>query len=186
MEALCEGYEHFYNNSDTAPGYYQHPSNLQLGPLAFQYSRSVQQGYPRGPLMFSLILLDLMESIEVPFDIPFQSWYLDDGTVVESRSAVADLLNLLATQGPSFGLTINLKMCEVFWPSGDPSFPTFPKEVGRPLQISDNVELLGSPIFGSPKFFNNFADSLFDKVHLFTRLTTYFGRPWSLVTVQTF
>ena len=46
-----------------------------------------------------------------------------------SWSAVADLLDLLATQGPSFGL------CEVFWPSGDPSFPTFLKEVGHPLQF---------------------------------------------------
>ena len=66
---------------------------------------------PLGPLLFSPVLLDLMESIEVP---SFQLWYLDDGTFVGSRSAVADLLDFLATQGPSFGLTLNLKKCEVF------------------------------------------------------------------------
>ena len=85
-----------------------------------------------------------MESIEVPCDISFQLWYLDDGTFVGSCSAVADLLDLLATQGPSFGFTLNLKKCEVFWPSGDSSFPTFPQEVNCPLQILDGVELLGS------------------------------------------
>ena len=39
------------------------------------------------------------------------------------------------------------------------------QEVSHPLQISDDVELLGSPIFGSSKFFDDFTVSLFDKVH---------------------
>ena len=55
-------------------------------------------------------------------------------------------------------------MCEVFWPSGDSSFPTFPLEVCHLLQTSGGVELLDSPIFGSDKFFENFTDSLFNKV----------------------
>ena len=51
---------------------YQYPSNLQLGPLAFQCSKGVQQGDPLGPLLFSLVLLDFMDSIDVPSDIAFQ------------------------------------------------------------------------------------------------------------------
>ena len=83
MEALCKGYEHFKTTHETdtevevPTGCYQHPSDLQLVPLASQCSRGVQQGYPLGPLVFSLVLL-------------------------------ADLLDLLTTQGPSFGLTLNL------------------------------------------------------------------------------
>ena len=61
---------------------YQQPSNLQMGPLAFQCSRGVQQWDPLGPLLFSLVLLDLTESIKVPCDISFQLWYLDDETFV--------------------------------------------------------------------------------------------------------
>ena len=118
----------------------------------------------RGSSRPLIVLPSFVRFDGVPCYISVQLWYLNDGTFAGSRSAVADLLDLLATQGPSFGLTLNLKKCEVFWPSGDPSFPTFLQEVSRPLQISDGVELPGSPIFGSSKFFDDFTDSLFDKV----------------------
>ena len=47
-----------------------------------------------GPLLFSLVFMDLMESITLPLDISFPLWYLDDGTFVGSRFAVTDLLGL--------------------------------------------------------------------------------------------
>ena len=105
-----------------------------------------------------------MDSIDVPPDISFQLWYLDDGTFAGTRSAVAKLLYLFRIHGPSFDLTLNLNKCEVFWPSGDPTFQNFSPEVCRTLQVSDVVELLGAPIFGSAQYFDDFTTALFDKV----------------------
>ena len=105
-----------------------------------------------------------MDSINVPPDVSFQLWYLDDGTFAGTRSAVAELLQLFHKHGPSFGLTLNLKKYEVFWLSGGSAFHDFPPEVCRPLQVSDGVELLGAPIFGSDQYFNDFTAALFDKV----------------------
>ena len=48
--------------------------------------------------------------------------------------------------------------------SGDTVFQDFPPEICRPLQISNGVDLLGAPIFGSPEYFDVFAAALFDKV----------------------
>ena len=143
---------------------YQYPANLQLGPLAFQCSKGVQQGDPLGPLLFSLVLLDFMDSIDIPSGVSFQLWYLDDGTFAGTKSAVAELLELFRERGPSFGLILNLKKCEVFWPSGDSAFGDFPPDVCRPLQVSDGVELLGAPIFGSDQYYEDFTAALFNKV----------------------
>ena len=124
----------------------------------------MQQGDPLGPLIFFLVLLDFMNFIDVPSDVSFQLCYLDDGTFVGTRPAMVELLELFRTHGPSFGLTLNLKKCEIFWPSGDPTFQDFPPEICHPLQISNGVELLGAPIFGSPEYFDVFAAALFDKL----------------------
>ena len=77
-------------------------------------------------------LLSSVRFHNVPSNISFQLWYLDDGTFVGTRPAVAELLELFRTHGPSFGLTLNLK-CEIFWPSGDPTFQDIPPEICRPL-----------------------------------------------------
>ena len=143
---------------------YQYLANLQLGPLAFQCSKGVQQGDPLGLLLFSLVLLDFMDSIDILSAVSFQLWYLDDGTFAGTRSAVAELLELFQECGPCFGLTLKLKKCEVFCPSGDSAFSDFPPEVCCPLQVSDGVELLVAPIFGSDQYYGDFTAALFDKI----------------------
>ena len=76
----------------------------------------MQQGDPSGPLLFSLVLSELMDEIGQTNDVPFQVWYLDDGSFVGQRSAVASLLELVKSKSPDYGLEINMSKCEVFWP----------------------------------------------------------------------
>ena len=65
----------------------------------------VQQGDPLGPMLFALVLLKLMTSIEADDDcyhILFDAWYLDDGVITGDRSAVVRALHLIeSTHGTS-------------------------------------------------------------------------------------
>ena len=62
----------------------------------------MQQGDPLGPLLFSLVVADLMDDIGPIDKLNFQLWYLDDGTVVGPWLVVASLLDSIQTRGPSF------------------------------------------------------------------------------------
>ena len=66
------------------------------------------------------------------------------------------LLYLVESLGPSLGLYLNRKKCELFWPSGDQSFYDFPLEIHR---SSDGLDLLGSPVCGPDKFFDSYFAS---------------------------
>ena len=76
----------------------------------------------------------------------FQLWCLDDGSFVGNRESISSLLQSLLAKGPIFGLQINLNKYELYWPSGDQTFPEFPSEVRR---LSEGIELLKSPVQGS-------------------------------------
>ena len=65
--------------------------------------------------------------------------YLNDCTIVGTRSAVIEFLSQVDALGPSLGLFLNKKKCELFWPSGDMSFPGFPLEIRK---LSDGLDLL--------------------------------------------
>ena len=58
-------------------------------------------------------------------------WYLDDGTFIGTRSCLHALLSHFNELGPSIGLYINLSKCELYWPSGDSSFPNFHPAIKR-------------------------------------------------------
>ena len=113
-------------------------SNYRL--FGFSVQQGVQLGDPLGPLLFSLVLLDFMNSIDVPTDISLKLWYLDDGTFAGTRPAVAELLELFRNHGPSFGLALNLKKCEIFWPRWRHCFSGFPS---RSLPSSPNLQWHG-------------------------------------------
>ena len=114
-----------------------------------------------GPLLFSLVVLQLLDDIGKIPKLHLQLWYLDDGTFAGDRDAVSTILQSLWMRGPAFGLHVNLDKCEVFWPSSDQTFPELPAQVRR---LSDGVELLGSPVYGTDEFFKSSVAKRIDKV----------------------
>ena len=125
---------------------------LHFGPHQLRFSAGVQQGDPLCPPLFSLVLLDLLDQVGQIEGLRFSVWYLDDGTFIGPRSSMVSLVDSFQQLGSTLGLHLNLSKCEIFWPTGDQSFPEFPPEMCR-LSISDGgVDLLGSPILGSEDF----------------------------------
>ncbi len=107
--------------------------------------------------MFSLTLREVLKSYVPPNDLKLQLWYLD---VVGPRKSVREFFDFISTNGHKYGLLLNPAKCEVYWPSGDPDFPEFPKEICR---LKEGVTLLGSPLWGSKEFMASEVDAVIDK-----------------------
>ena len=96
----------------------------------------VQQGDPLGPLLSWYPAYADEECAE----ILLQAWYLDNGTLAGTRSAVLRALHLIEELGPALGLHVNLAKCEMFSRRGNTSFPP---EV-RCLLLP-NLYIIGAP-----------------------------------------
>ncbi|XP_019859057.1 PREDICTED: uncharacterized protein LOC109587260, partial [Amphimedon queenslandica] len=110
----------------------------------------VQQGDPLGPLAFSILLLPLIERIkaEVP-ELLLHAWYLDDGILCGSPTALLKALDIIDEVGPSLGLSLNQSKCLIFAPPA-----SLPSSVPLPDNIpftSDGFVVLGAPV-GPPNF----------------------------------
>ncbi len=76
----------------------------------------VQQGDPLGPLLFSLVLHEIIKKINITCpDLLLNKWYLDDGVIMGKSSDLLKVLNLLETEGPKYGHHINLKKFEIIY-----------------------------------------------------------------------
>ena len=61
---------------------------LHFGSHRIKSSAGVQQGDPLGPILFSLVLLELTSGIRQLDGTRLSLWYLDDGTIIGTRTAV--------------------------------------------------------------------------------------------------
>ena len=145
------------------------PAELRFGRRRILSHVGVQQGDPLGPLLFSLVLADFFDQIPLIPGILFSVWYLDDGTIVGTRPTVLEFLHQVESLGPSFGLHLSKKKCEIFWPTGDQHFMEFPSEICRP----SGLDLLGLPVWGSDDFyFSHFASKVDQTLHLHSLLNS--------------
>ena len=107
------------------------------------------------PLLFFIVLQELMDEVDVANHISLRLWYLDDGCFVGPGSTVVSLLESVSSKGPAYGLEVNMLKCEVFWPHGDPLFAEFPPTIEQVALTKAGAELLGSPVWGSEHFFRD-------------------------------
>ncbi|KAL5505640.1 hypothetical protein EMCRGX_G007104 [Ephydatia muelleri] len=123
--------------------YGQHPALWHpLGTITSEIS--VQQGDPLGPLLFCLVLQQVVSTIAEDADcasLLFHKWYIDDGVVAGPIAAIARVLAIIQVRGPPLGLYINITKCELFSLS---DLSTFPDEMKR--SNVPHFEILGAPI----------------------------------------
>ena len=123
---------------------------LHLGSYSIRSCCGVQQGDPLGPLGFAITLQSMVERIktEVP-KLTINSWYLDDGTLMGSPEDLAAALEIVETEGPALGLSLNRSKSLLFIPQEeDPAISLLPSEIPITRQ---GVTVLGCPI-GPPSF----------------------------------
>jgi hypothetical protein len=125
---------------------YRNPSTLFFGDHLISSSVGVQQGYPCGPMIFSLAIQPIILSLDSQLNI----WYLDDGTLAEvvlSDFKKVIIINL----SRKFGLELNFEKCEIFCCSGDTDLKLIKEfqNLAPGIKIYDrgSLSLLGSPIF---------------------------------------
>lgn len=80
---------------------YHSAAETRFGFHRLKSTAGVQQGDPLGPLLSSLVIMEIMEDIgDIP-GITTKFWYLDDGTSRCARKQFPTYYKILLTRGPS-------------------------------------------------------------------------------------
>jgi hypothetical protein len=155
---IRETREHFPSLSRWVECCYSGPNPLLFGEQELVCHTGVQQGDPLGPLLFSLVLQPSLLRLrqECP-GLKFMAAFLDDVTLIGPHEELRRALDILREAEPLTGLHLNLRKCELWWPTLPPGIEaTYPAtlEVHR----TTGVELLGCPLGDS-----DFAEALVGK-----------------------
>jgi hypothetical protein len=113
-----------------------------------------QQGDPLGPFLFSIVLNRIINIIkeQVP-NLALNAWFLDDGTIAGPQVDVANVINIIASNGPALGLQLNKKKSVLFSPSSSPiSDALFSNEFARSV---NGITTLGCPL-GNEEYIDAF------------------------------
>jgi hypothetical protein len=131
-------------------------AHLFVGHHLVSAQRGVHQGDPLAPLLFALAIHPFIRSLSERFEGVLQGWYLDDGNAIGDTSVLRALLEVVITEGPQWGIVLNLQKSLLWWPTYDPR-----REVGFPVGLRQcrelGVRLLGGPLSTSRGFVSAFV-----------------------------
>ena len=126
----------------------------------------IQQGDPLGPAAFSFGIHDLISQIGDIDGILWNSWYLDDGLLIGTTSALAQAMNIISAAGPGIGLSVNPSKCVLWGPAAEtPDFQEHTALLGIPVTPylpNTGIKVLGGPV-QHPRSNGQHARDLFDK-----------------------
>ena len=103
-----------------------------LGDTVIECTRGSQQGCPLGPVGFALTVQPHLEEVAAHHGLTWSSWYLDDGTLFGTASAVTSAFHDICQRMQEVGLTVNLGKCEVWGPAGEVFTREFPEVLHTP------------------------------------------------------
>jgi hypothetical protein len=137
---------------------YAEGSTLRFASRELSSESGVQQGDPVGPLLFSLVLLEVVGAITARCpDLDLNVWFLDDGTLAGPCEAVARTVAAIEEVGAGLGLRLSHSgKCEAIWPH-ERQHSSLPDYFSH--RENGEIDLLGSPI-GSGEFCQEYLHKL--------------------------
>jgi len=131
-------------------------------------SNGSQQGDPLGPLLFALVLNEFIQKNLTKIPVVSNDWFFDDGLVCGSTESVHRVFDVIANEGPKYGLIMNQSKSSVYWPSGS----TFNSDIFHPSiqKLTDGFQCLGVPL-GNNDYIEKVWNDKFNKMeHLFSKI----------------
>ncbi len=122
---------------------YGSPSFLFFDRFIVSSEEGAQQGCPLAGIVFALVLARFAEAHIAPLDLLGCAFVADDGAYVGSISTLAAVAQAFTTEGPKFGLHLNLSKSRLFLCSSHPASPVIPPILSScQLGSSDNISFV--------------------------------------------